>query len=661
MSESTVGDLLVRIGADTTGLVRALDESSRGLDKVAAKVRSQANDFAKYGAVSAAAAAAVGAKLVVSSVESARELRNQANAAKASVEQLQRGAFAARSAGIEQDKYADILKDVNDRVGDFVTTGGGAMIDFFEQIAPKVGVTAEQFRNLSGPDALQLYVSSLEKANISQQEMTFYMEAMSSDSTRLLPLLRDNGKAMQEMSSQADRLGIILSSMDISRMEAAAAQLDKIKSSAGSAIGVFSAEMSPVIVAVGEQFLSSAEAAGGIGVVSRSAADQVVESFGFIMDAAAGAGRAFEVSGKYAAGMAAFAKYEFLSLADDIYNFPVRAVNELIAAYNAVPNLPDINYEMGLSGFGQAIQAEMNLAAGAVNEATQDIHETLMRPLPSEQFKVLVGHARKAADEAGGELDRIRQSLLDSSNIESGAFGREADKDDPVAKLLERFATEEQLTRYFYEKMAQLERARADGRIATESEFLQMKSQLILEDQQNMRSLDEAMTQHSREQAEQRRQLAEWEAQARTQAMSQMWTDLGSLMNSKSRKMFEIGKAAAISETILSTYSSAQKSYDALAGIPVVGPALGTAAAAAAIASGLTRVQAIQSTSFGSKSGAGIGGSGAVNGGVTSGESGAPARTVTIQGISPDAMFSGRQLIQLINEAQEDGAKLVIQ
>jgi hypothetical protein len=37
------------------------------------------------------------------------------------------------------------------------------MKDFFEQIAPKVNVTAAQFAKLSGPEALQLYVSSLEK------------------------------------------------------------------------------------------------------------------------------------------------------------------------------------------------------------------------------------------------------------------------------------------------------------------------------------------------------------------------------------------------------------------------------------------------------------------------------------------------------------------
>ena len=55
------------------------------------------------------------------------------------------------------------------------------------------------------------------------------------------------------------------------------------------------------------------------------------------------------------------------------------------------------------------------------------------------------------------------------------------------------------------------------------------------------------------------------------------------------------GKAAAIAATLISTYQSAQDSYKSLAGIPIVGPALGAAAAAVAVASGFKQIQAIKS------------------------------------------------------------------
>jgi hypothetical protein len=53
------------------------------------------------------------------------------------------------------------------------------------------------------------------------------------------------------------------------------------------------------------------------------------------------------------------------------------------------------------------------------------------------------------------------------------------------------------------------------------------------------------------------------------------------------------GKAFAIAKTTIDTYSSAIAAYRSLAGIPVVGPALGAIAAAAAVAGGLANVKKI--------------------------------------------------------------------
>ena len=138
------------------------------------------------------------------------EITNMSRAAGLGVEQFQVLAFGAERFGVSQEKLADIVKDTQDKIGDFVQTGGGAMADFFENIAPRVGVTVDQFRALNGADALQLYVSSLEKANLSQADMVFYMEAIASDSTLLLPLLQDGGKALAEYGDSALRMGKIL-------------------------------------------------------------------------------------------------------------------------------------------------------------------------------------------------------------------------------------------------------------------------------------------------------------------------------------------------------------------------------------------------------------------------------------------------------------------
>lgn len=112
--------------------------------------------------------------------------------------------------GISHEKLADILKDVQDKIGDYVQTGGGAMKDFFDNIGKRTGVTAEQMRKLSGPDALGLYFKSLERANLSQAELTFYMEAIASDSSMLIPLLRNNSAGFRQWADAAEAAGAII-------------------------------------------------------------------------------------------------------------------------------------------------------------------------------------------------------------------------------------------------------------------------------------------------------------------------------------------------------------------------------------------------------------------------------------------------------------------
>jgi len=77
------------------------------------------------------------------------------------------------------------------------------------------------------------------------------------------------------------------------------------------------------------------------------------------------------------------------------------------------------------------------------------------------------------------------------------------------------------------------------------------------------------------------------------------------------KKAFEIQKAVGIAQATIDTYKSATAAYSSLAGIPVVGPALGIAAAAAAVTAGLLNVKKIASQKFeggGSPAGGGGGG-----------------------------------------------------
>lgn len=157
-----------------------------------------------------------------------KEMTNLAKLSGEGFERFQELAHGAKSVGIESDKLGDIFKDVQDKVGDFMQTGGGPMKDFFENIAPAIGVTADQFKNLSGKDALQLYYDSLSKANLSQEEMTFYMEAIANDATKLIPLLADGGQAWEKYAIAAREAGVVMDEFTAKRLKEAEKELNSL-------------------------------------------------------------------------------------------------------------------------------------------------------------------------------------------------------------------------------------------------------------------------------------------------------------------------------------------------------------------------------------------------------------------------------------------------
>jgi hypothetical protein len=76
------------------------------------------------------------------------------------------------------------------------------------------------------------------------------------------------------------------------------------------------------------------------------------------------------------------------------------------------------------------------------------------------------------------------------------------------------------------------------------------------------------------------------------------------------KKAFQVQKAVNIATATVDTFKAATSAFSSMSGIPIVGPALGGVAAAAAIAAGLVNIKKISSTQFeGGGSGGGAAGS----------------------------------------------------
>lgn len=210
-----------------------LNQTTKAMDKLTLSA-------GKLGGVLSIGAISIGfQRMIDNATQTSKEITNLSTLAGVNVERFQEMSFAAANFGVSQEKLADILKDTNDKFADFFQTGGGGAVDFFEQIAPKVGLTADAFKGLSSDEGLALYVKALEDANVNQQEMTFFMEALASDATLLVPLFQDNARALGEMSERARELGLVLSNDTIVAGMEMRRRMDEILTAMGKQFSAF--------------------------------------------------------------------------------------------------------------------------------------------------------------------------------------------------------------------------------------------------------------------------------------------------------------------------------------------------------------------------------------------------------------------------------------
>ena len=386
----------------------AFDQANQQLNSFSTQAKAAAGVLAGVFSVGALATWVKESALATAQMGRLAELSGTA------AEDFQGWGFAAKAVGVEQDKLGDIFKDVQDKVGDFLQTGGGGLADFFENVAPKVGVTAEQFRNLSGPDALGLYVSSLEKANLSQSEMVFYMEAIASDATLLLPLLEGNAAGYLALRKEAEELGLVLSGQQVRDAEEFRDSLQTLGAVSEGAGRQLSAELLPTLNTM----------TGLLADVSKEGeyTKEVASALGFgLKFLAAGAiivGSAFGSLGRFiggaAAAAAAVANGEFRQAGDILRMLGEDNAREQGLALDRIKKLYAGTYE--------DVGANVNDVRRQVAEASEGMADSTatatakMKESYTELSKVAKAEISKltsAQRDANRELEALQKERLD--------------------------------------------------------------------------------------------------------------------------------------------------------------------------------------------------------------------------------------------------------
>ncbi|WP_433766638.1 phage tail tape measure protein [Pseudomonas putida] len=242
-------DLIARIG----GFELGMDKAGRVTEKRMKEMQARAEEAGKKigGALATVVTATLGvgtASLVMlkNTAAATTETDRWAKSLGIGTTVLQQWQYAAERAGLSGDKMADIFKDIGDKIGDAVITGGGEAIDGLK----KLGLSAEDLARMS-PDKQLLAIADGLKSVSTQSEKINILESLGNDLSRLLPLLDHGGESLRKYLAQAKDFGIAMDPQQIANLVRANEIIQDLQAQAEGlrnefVSGLASVDMSPL-------------------------------------------------------------------------------------------------------------------------------------------------------------------------------------------------------------------------------------------------------------------------------------------------------------------------------------------------------------------------------------------------------------------------------
>lgn len=392
-----------------TGITKLAQEVKLGFAGMAGTIVGTIGSSLTIGAIAA---------LAVQTANTAAEIERLAYLSGTTTTEFQEWAVGARAMGIEMDKLSDIFKDTRDRVGDFISTGGGELADFFTEIATKTEggakgalELAKAMRELSGPQALQLYVDKLKEAGVSQNEMVYYMESVADEATSLIPLLENGGEGFQLWAEAARNAGAIMDDETLAAAQRLKVETELLQMQINGLKNQFMQALLPALNQIAGAFLATSEQGVQFNGVSESVANTLI----WLSKVGMGVAATFDIIGKTIGGAIAAMSDKNIThqmVLDDLgktvdnWGTKFNKLNDPSSSNKLVDSLTKVQL--------RANQASKATAASAVN--TSKMKETFDKAAGSS--KKVADNTEKLRREAERAAEEVRRIVYEYSTGE---------------------------------------------------------------------------------------------------------------------------------------------------------------------------------------------------------------------------------------------------
>jgi len=541
--------------------INANDETSRafrsakdGINKFRKDTVQATTALAKYTAAAALAGAAIGIHLVRNAMEA---IDAQAKLAQQFGETSETMATLTRAGdltGVALDKISAANKILAVNLGKATDEGSKQA-----QVLSRLGLEAKTLADLPLDQRILAINSAIQQNIPAVERAAVAAELFGAKNAQAMALL--NPDAIARAARETEILGLALSDIDASKVEAANDAFATIGMGMSGLAQQMAVELSPIIQGIGDQFFKAAEEAGGMGQVADNAFSFMVDASVFVVNAIDGIGRSFVLTADL--GIAAFSKFESWFYA---FEASQRSLWQRITGIDMTSSIDHFT-------------AKAKLADGVLQEAMANIANTLDRPLSGETFKRFVKDAQDAADEAARVAVDLRKHLM--------VGGGEEGEDDAELKAAEK---------------------RAQDLIALEIMLYE-----------TLTGIEEKHAAERQKRADQAQQLQAVATQAFLTNMNRQVDILQNAFHDSSalgKAFFLVQQSMSAANAIISGFDAAMKIRAAYAAYGPAGMAAGETYAKASIAMGFASAGAIMGQTLASFEGGGFTGYGPRSGGL---------------------------------------------
>ena len=232
---ATIGRISVNLSANTAEYQQNLRNAERSTKKSTKKMESDYTKLGKSirtsletGAKSAAVMTAAISAFIVASASARIEQNNLAEAAQLTVTEFDAVSAVFGTVGIEAEKTSDILRDLNLKIGEAATIGGGPAAEAMELL----GINMNDIKDKTPIEQMEILNDRMQAMSLTADAQRTIWDSLSSDMDKIVPLLLDGAAGYKALKEEADRLVIAIPPDAIDSVQKSAFQLDIMRENA---------------------------------------------------------------------------------------------------------------------------------------------------------------------------------------------------------------------------------------------------------------------------------------------------------------------------------------------------------------------------------------------------------------------------------------------